>query len=158
MMSAYRFVSVWKFAAPIERVWKALNSPDTYPRWWPSMRSYRDLTPGVVGVGARSERVVKGRLPYQLRYTTTITRSDAPRELAYDATGDLVGDGRFLLEEKDGGTVVTFYWNVQTTHWWMNAFAFLLRPLLSWNHTQVMAEGERGLAKWLEESAVATPK
>src|SRR6185295_5442839 len=81
-MAEYRFVTVWHFAHPIERVWKALNRPEEYSRWWPSMKSYRDLTPGITGVGARSERVVRGSLPYVLRYTTTVTRSEAPLELA----------------------------------------------------------------------------
>jgi hypothetical protein len=56
-----------------------------------------------------------------------------------------------VLVGKDGGTEVTWYWNVRTQNWWMNTFAFLLRPLLSWNHHQVMAEGERGLVRWLEK-------
>jgi uncharacterized protein YndB with AHSA1/START domain len=150
-MAEYRFVTVWRFQQPIERVWKALNTPDDYHRWWPNMSSYRNLTPGITGVGARGERVVTGWLPYQLRYETTVTRNEPPREMAYDATGDLIGEGRMVLEQKDGWTEVTFYWNVRTAKGWMNWFAFLLRPLLIWNHHQVMAEGERGLVEWLRE-------
>ena len=154
-MAEYRFVTVWRIPAAIERVWKALNTADQYGDWWPNVVDFRDLTPGVSGVGARVERVIRGRLPYRLRYAVTITRSEPLRELAYDSTGDLTGDGRFVLEEKDGNIDVTFHWNVRTSHWWMNAFAFILRPLLSWNHHQVMAEGERGLIEWLKDPSHA---
>jgi uncharacterized protein YndB with AHSA1/START domain len=154
-MSEYRFVTEWRLQESIERVWQALNTPGAYSQWWPNMKRFRDLTPGVTGVGSRSERVVRGRLPYDLCYVITVTRVERPREMAHDAAGDLVGEGRMVLEEKGTETVVTIYWNVRTTKGWMNWFTFLLRPLLSWNHTQVMAAGERGLTDWLKDPANA---
>jgi uncharacterized protein YndB with AHSA1/START domain len=72
-MAEYRFVTHWRFDAPLERVWTELDTPERYPEWWPSMRVYRDLTHGMHGVGARAERVTKGALPYSLRYVTTVT-------------------------------------------------------------------------------------
>src|SRR5262249_11498635 len=108
-MPAYGFVTTWQFRAPRERVWQALNTPEDYPKWWPCIVSYKSLTPGVTGVGARAERAVRGRLPYTLHYTTTITKSEPPAELAYDAAGDLEGHGRFVLTPTDDGTKVVFY-------------------------------------------------
>lgn len=148
-MAAYSFVTHWRFDAPLAQVWAALDAAERYREWWPSIIAYHDLTPELHGVGARAERVVRGRLPYSLRYTTTVTHYEPPREIAYDAVGDLTGDGRFVLHEDGGQTHVTFYWNVSTAGFWLNLLAPLLKPLFAWNHNWVMAQGERGLATWL---------
>ena len=150
-MAAYSFVTRWRFRAPIEQVWDALNTPERYPEWWPCILEYRKLTPELTGVGARAERVVKGRLPYVLRYRTTITQHEPPRVIAYDAEGELAGKGRFVLAEDGDWTNVTFYWDVQTTGRWMNLLAPLLKWLFAWNHNWVMDRGERGLAAWLAQ-------
>jgi hypothetical protein len=149
-MAAYSFVTQWRFQAPIERVWDALNTPERYAEWWPCILEYRKLNPEITGVGAQAERVVKGRLPYSLRYRTTITRHEEPHEIAYDAEGQLLGRGRFVLCQEGGWTHVIFYWDVRTTGFWMNALAPLLKRLFAWNHNWVMAQGEKGLAEWLE--------
>ncbi len=148
-MAAYSFVTHWWFDAPLEAVWQALDAPERYTEWWPSIVEYKDLTPDIHGVGTRAERVVRGRLPYSLRYTTTTNRYDPPREIAYDAAGDLSGRGRFVLSFEAGRTHVTFHWDVETSGFWLNLLAPVLKPLFAWNHHWVMAQGERGLAQWL---------
>lgn len=145
-MAAYSFVTHWRFDAPIAAVWHELDDAASYPQWWPSIVAYQDLTPAIHGLGARAERVVRGRLPYDLRYTTTVTCYDPPREIAYDSIGDLKGSGRFVLHEEHDQTQVVFYWNVSTAGFWLNLLAPLLKPLFAWNHNWVMAQGERGLA------------
>ena len=50
-------------------------------------------------------------------------------------------------------TRVRYDWTIVTTKRWMNALAPLLEPAFRWNHHQVMAEGGRGLAKYLGRSA-----
>lgn len=154
-MAEYSFVTVWRFDAPVAQVWEALNAPERYPEWWPCIVAYRKLNPEVHGVGARAERSVRGLLPYTLRYTTTTTRLEKPREIAYDAAGDLVGRGRFVLAPRGEGTEVTFYWDVETTGRWLNWLAPLLRWLFAWNHNWVMARGQRGLAEWLRRQQPA---
>jgi uncharacterized protein YndB with AHSA1/START domain len=148
-VAAYHFVTVWRVSAPAERVWDVLTASERYGEWWPAFVAFRDLTPGVSGVGERAERVVRGRLPYSLRYITTVTLRERPREVAYDSEGDLVGRGRFVLEPDGDGTRVTYHWDVGTTRPLLNALAPLLRPLFAWNHDWVMAQGERGLARRL---------
>lgn len=148
-MASYSFVTTWRLHAPIADVWQALNDAERYHEWWPGMVAFRKLNPEVIGVGAKSERAVRGRLPYTLRYQTTTTRVDPPRELAYDASGDLVGRGRFVLSEQGEWTQVIFYWDVQTSGLWMNLLAPIFRRLFAWNHDWVMARGERGLANRL---------
>jgi uncharacterized protein YndB with AHSA1/START domain len=152
-MAAYHFVTKWRIPAPVERVWDVLDAPERYQDWWPMFVAYNPLTPELRGVGARAERVVRGVLPYQLRYVTTTTKVDPPRELAYDSTGDLTGDGRFLLTPVDGATEVTFFWDVSTNKTLMNMLTPLFRPLFEWHHNWVMKRGERGLVRLLKDSA-----
>ncbi len=150
-MADYNFLTIWRFPQPIARVWEAINAAEDYPRWWPNIVSYRFLTPNNPRcVGAQVERVVRGFLPYSLRYTTIITKSDPPHELAYDAAGDLVGSGRFVLCESAGQTEVAIYWQVSTAGRWLNRLAPLLKWLFAANHNAVMRRGERGLAAWLK--------
>jgi uncharacterized protein YndB with AHSA1/START domain len=151
LMAAYSFVTVWNIRAPRERVWDALNTPEEYPRWWPNIISYQKLNPEVIGVGARARRVVKGKLPYTLNYETVITKMEKPGEIAYDATGELVGKGKFVLTEQGpSATQVIFYWDVNTSGFWMNLLAPFLKWLFAWNHNSVMAQGEKGLAAWVQ--------
>lgn len=150
-MADYNFVTVWRFPQSIDCVWQVINAPEDYPRWWPNILSYRCLTPhNPRGVGAQGERVVRGFLPYSLRYTTTITLSDPPRELAYDAAGDLVGRGRFVLAQSADQTEVVIYWQVYTQGRWLNRLAPMLKWLFAANHNFVMRRGQRGLAAWLK--------
>jgi hypothetical protein len=149
-MAQYSFVTTWRFHQPIGRVWEAINAAEDYPQWWPNILSYECLTPdNPRGVGAQGKRIVRGILPYSLRYVTTITKSDAPRELAFDATGDLVGRGRFVFQELEGHTEVVIYWDVDTRGQWLNRLAPLLKWLFAWNHNYVMRQGEKGLCAWL---------
>ena len=102
-MARYRFVTTWRAAAPVAKVWDALQCLSA---WWPGMTAPVHLTPGTDGVGARYERVTRGKLPYDLRYFITVTRYDPPREMAYDSEGDLVGHGSYVLTETGGETQV----------------------------------------------------
>lgn len=153
-MANYNFVTIWRFPHSIDRVWQAINAAEDYPRWWPNILSYRCLTPhSPSGVGAQGERVVRGFLPYSLRYTTTITLCDPPRELAFDAAGDLVGRGRFVLSQSAGQTEVAIDWQVGTYGRWLNRLAPLLKWLFAANHNAVMRRGQRGLSAWLSHPA-----
>src|SRR5690348_1747819 len=100
-MARYSFATRWRVAAPAGKVWDALQC---LSEWWPGMATPRHLTPGRDGVGARYERVTRGKLPYSLRYVITVTRFDPPRECAYDSEGDLVGRGRYVLTPVDDAT------------------------------------------------------
>ena len=153
-MAAYSFITRWRIAAPLEAVWPLLDDLEHYGQWWPAFVGYADLTPGLHGVGGRSEQVVRGPLPYKLRYVTTVTEYAPPRIVAYDSIGDLEGKGRFVLEpDGNNATNVTFHWDVSTKGAVLNFLAPLLKPLFAWNHNWVMREGQRGLAARLADSA-----
>ena len=149
-MEPYSFVTTWRVDAPANKVWDALQCMSS---WWPGMESSQNLNPGQEGIGARYERITRGRLPYSLRYIITITRFDPPRASSYDSEGDLVGKGSYVLTQTGATTEIVFTWDVATRGFWMNVLAPALKPLFAWNHNYVMAKGEKALARYLHEGA-----
>jgi hypothetical protein len=148
-MAEYRFITRWHLKAPQQRVWDVLMDGRRYPEWWPCYKQYRNLSPEVDGIGAASELVVRGLLPYDIRYRMDVTHCDPLRELRFNASGDLAGEGRMVFQRDGDGTLVTLHWYVQTTGFWLNMTAPVLRWLFVWNHNWVMRRGERGIAEWL---------
>jgi hypothetical protein len=151
-MAEYCFLTEWRINAPQQRVWEILNDVERTTEWHPCYKAGRILTPGVVGVGAACENVIRGVLPYDLRYRLDCTAFDPPRESRYRSTGDVVGEGRMVCIPDGEGTLVQFYWTVRTAGFWMNLLAPLLKWLFAWNHNYVMRQGERGLVRWFCDS------
>lgn len=151
-MTVYSFVTKWHFDAPVEKVWDELTDALSWPSWWSSYRkvAYRGtitrLTPGAV-----SDNEVRGQLPYSLRFTTVITTVDPYKGYELESSGDLAGKGKFVLQPKDGGTDVTYFWDVSTTHPVLNLFSKLsfVKTLMAQNHDYVMNQGYEGLTKRL---------
>lgn len=144
----YSFVTIWRLRAPIERVFEALDDPLRWPSWWPSVPEVVELEPnGPDGVGGRYRFTFKGRLPYLLRFDSTVTRRERPTGLEGAAEGELEGTGRWNLSEADGWTTARYDWNVATTRWWMNLLAPLpfVAPIFRLNHHAVMRDGLQGI-------------
>jgi uncharacterized protein YndB with AHSA1/START domain len=147
----YRFITRWRVSAPRQVVWDILTDSQRYPEWWPGYKRCQQLTPGVTGVGAAAEYVVRGPLPYEVRYCLEVTHYDPPNEVAVSAAGDLVGAGRVVYEPDGDGTLVTFFWTVRTSGFWLNLLVPVLRWLFAWNHNSVMRQGEQGIIRRLRD-------
>jgi uncharacterized protein YndB with AHSA1/START domain len=155
-MSDYKFVTVWKIAAPIERVWEAINHPEEWPTWWRGMEQVIKLEPGDEhGVGSVRRYVCKSRLPYQLVFTMRTTRVERPRLLVGEAFGELEGTGRWEFEMDGNLTVARYTWTVKTAKAWMNLLAPVARPLFEWNHDVIMRWGAEGLGRLLEAESIS---
>lgn len=143
-MGSYRFVTTWRIAAARDRVAAVLTDVQAYPRWWPGIEEVVGHARGAgLGVGRVT---VRGRLPYRLHLSITGHEARRGRELVVDATGDLVGSGRWHLHEDAGVTTATYTWQVATTKPWMRLVEPVVRPLFVWNHHELMLRGADGLA------------
>jgi carbon monoxide dehydrogenase subunit G len=155
-MADYHYVSTWQLQAPIEQVWTALNDLEHLPVWYRGVQQARELAPGdAQGVGRRVRYVIKGRLPLQLTFEATTTRSVPPRDQDLWAEGELAGTGRWSLEQQGEVTTARYRWDVHTTRPWMNLLAPLARPLFTWNSRGVMLRAGQGLARFLGVPLVA---
>ena len=100
-------------------------------------------------VGSTYRIAWRSRIPYELEFDFTVRKVDPPCCMEGDAHGDLTGNGRWLLFERDGVTAVLYDWHVETSKRWMRAVAPLARPVFDYNHDVVMRWGGEGLANRL---------
>jgi carbon monoxide dehydrogenase subunit G len=155
-MADYHYVSTWQLKAPIEQVWAALNDLDHLPAWYSGVQEAQELAPGdTQGIGRRVRYVIKGRLPLQLAFEATTTRSLPPRDQELRAEGELAGTGRWSLEQQGEVTTARYTWDVRTTRPWMNLLAPVARPIFAWNSKGVMLQAGEGLARFLGVPLVA---
>ncbi len=149
--TGYDFLTVWRFAAPLHRVWDEIYHSERWPHWWRGLESVAELEQGDDrGIGNVRRYAWKGGLPYRLTFDVRTVRIDEMVLLAGEASGDLEGTGVWHFASRDAMTEVRHEWRVRTTKWWMNALAPVAGWLFRRNHDAIMAGGARGLAERLQ--------
>lgn len=155
-MGSYRFVTIWRLDAPIDRVFGEIDGIEQWPRWWPSVRAVERLASGDGdGIGAAFRTTFRGRLPYELRFDLRTTRRVPPTSLVGDATGELEGVGEWTLWQEGSWTHVRYVWAIRTTAAWMNLLAPLpfVDAIFRLNHHSVMRSGLAGIRRRLGDVA-----
>lgn len=144
----YSFVTHWRLPGTCEQVYGLLNDLPTLKTYWPSL--YREVS---VGDDAQTVKVrTKGFLPYVIDWMFRVTERQPYRGFKIEAWGDLAGRGEWSFVQKENGVDVTYSWTVSLQKPYLRHL-FFLRPILSLNHSYVMRQGRRGLAKALKEGA-----
>jgi hypothetical protein len=140
----YRFRSEWALEAPRARVFDVLRKGENYERWWPQVKRSARLGDGSYELVARSF------LPYELHVVLTeSTIDEAAGILEANLDGDLEGFSRWTLSERGGKTIATFDQEVVTHKPLLNTLSPVVKPLLRYNHTVMMRQGEQGLRRYL---------
>ena len=140
----YRFRSEWELDAPRARVFEVLRKGESYEKWWPQVKRSARLSDG------RYELAVRSFLPYELRMVLTESVIDeGTGVLEANLEGDLEGFSRWTLTEQRGKTIALFEEEVVTHKPLLNTLSPLVKPLLRYNHTVMMRQGERGLRRYL---------
>jgi hypothetical protein len=153
---SFRFVTVWRLQAPIERVFATIDDTAAWPEWWPSVTSVERLAEGdETKLGAVDRMTFVGRLPYRLAFDMQVARRRPPIELVGLATGELEGVGDWSLRPEGDWTVVRYEWSIRTTRRWMNLLAPLpfVSEIFGLNHHAVMRDGLRGIRRRLGDVA-----
>jgi uncharacterized protein YndB with AHSA1/START domain/quercetin dioxygenase-like cupin family protein len=147
--SEYEFVDEWDVAAPPEAVYDALADPRTYPQWWRPV--YLDVqADGPPALGAVSDHRFKGRLPYELKVRSRITRHEPPHVVSTEVDGDLRGQGTWTLTPTAGGTHVRFDWRVFADRPLLRLLTPIARPAFRWNHVWAIARAMKGLEPYAQ--------
>jgi len=148
----YVFVDEWDVAAPPEAVFDAIADGRTYPQWWRPV--YIDVdADGPAELGKQSRQHFKGRLPYHLHTSSTVTAIDPPRSVTAEVEGDLRGTGTWTLTPTASGTHVRFDWQVHADRKLLKLLTPVLRPLFRWNHNWAIARAMDGLEPFARERA-----
>jgi quercetin dioxygenase-like cupin family protein/uncharacterized protein YndB with AHSA1/START domain len=151
----YVFVDEWDVAAPVDAVFELLADARTYPSWWRPV--YLDAeSDGPPELGRVARQHFKGRLPYHLHTTSTITVFEPPARLGADVVGDLSGRGLWTLTESSGVTHVRFDWQVLADKPLLRVLTPVLRPLFRWNHAWAIARAREGLEPAAQRLAEST--
>jgi Polyketide cyclase / dehydrase and lipid transport len=149
-MTQYHFVTVWKYEAPVEKIWPILRDAEKWPSWWKGVRKVETLQPGDEnGVGSVQRYTWRSQLPYNLVFDMRVVRVVPFKEIEGDASGELVGKGLWYLSREGSITRMQYNWDIATTKPWMNTLEPIARPFFAWNHDAVMRWGGKGLAKLL---------
>ncbi|MEN8615151.1 SRPBCC family protein [Dehalogenimonas sp. THU2] len=152
----YNLLTRWRFDAPADRVWSLIYNAEALAGHWPGIRRFHILNiEEGLKAGCRIAVRVKS-LPGDLDFMLEVTEVEPGRRLALVCSGDLQGEGHWMVEERDGATLSEFSWNVATTEWFMNILGLLLKPLLIRSHDRTMAHGYEVLSEWLKQPLVAT--
>ena len=138
-------------------VWQVLTAtPFSWEKWWPQLDDLRTLDVHDDYVGTRFSCVWRAPTGYKLRCVFETLAATYPSRMSFGATGDLIGTASWSYrQQQSGATIVDIIWEVETTKWWMNLFAPLLKPVFTRSHDQVMASGEHGLNAYLAEQKIS---
>jgi uncharacterized protein YndB with AHSA1/START domain len=141
----FHFKTTWRVKAPLEAVWACIYDYEHWPLWWDGVDVEVVERGAADTVGMVLKHVWKSKLPYELRFTITITSVQPLSRIEVSSEGELVGTGSMAFSNEGTETVVRFTWNVETATAWMNLIAPLARPVFTWNHDTIMEWGVRGL-------------
>jgi polyketide cyclase/dehydrase/lipid transport protein len=133
----------------------ALRDIESWPQWWPVVRRVTPVTPE--SGPAVWEFRFRTRLPYDIVFAAEVLDDDPLAGMRVRVTGRLAGEGGWRAEPVPRGTLVCFDWWVRPQLAWMRAVAPLARPVFSWNHRSLMADGAFGLARRLDTRLLAAP-
>jgi carbon monoxide dehydrogenase subunit G len=144
--SHYVFRTHWRLPAPPDRVYAALADVESYPQWWPQVRSTRRID------DVSGEVTCRSLLPYDLTFLMHRDVEDAAAmTLRAHMEGDLAGTSQWTVMGDGPGAVAIFDEDVDVGIGLLRAAGRLFRPALRLNHHHMMRSGEKGLRHHLAD-------
>ncbi len=120
----YCFSTTWRIEAPLPAVWAAVRDVAHWPHWWKNVERVVEIAPGTgEGIGAVHRYWWKGVLPYRIVFDMHVTHMNPLVALEGEATGDVLGTGRWEFSNDGAATIVRYDWQVHTSRPWMNLLA-----------------------------------
>ena len=155
-MADFNFVTTWRIDAPLPMVCDAIYHCLSWPTWWEGVENVEEIAPGdAAGIGSRLRFIWKGHLPYRLTFDIRVTSAVPLKSIEGQASGELVGIGCWQFSGDGPVSVVRYEWKVRTNRRWLNFISLIAKPLIQWNHDQVMRQGGEGLARLLNARLVS---
>ncbi len=154
----YEFLTRWRVEASPEEVYRLLEDPPGYVRWWPAIwLRVEELDPGDEHrVGSVYRITSKGWLPYILRWTSTTAEKVFPHRIVTRADGDLQGAGTWTIRPDGRFTDAELRWEVAADKPLLKYLSFALKPAFAANHNWAMRRGEESLRLELARRHAAT--
>lgn len=151
IMTTFHLKTTWKIPASIEACWFSILDVEAWPDWWKYVDEVVKVNPGdVTSINSIHKYSWSTLLPYQLVFELRVTQFIPYQRIAFDAKGDLKGNGYCQFIQKNKMTHILFDWNVETNKAWMRSFTNITYPIFKWNHKRVMQSGEQSLIQKLD--------
>jgi hypothetical protein len=143
----YRFLTRWRFEGTPEEVYRIIDDPEGFVRWWPAVwLRVEVLEPGDrQGIGKLVRVLSKGWLPYLLQWTARTIEKEFPNRMVLRASGEFEGEGRWSFRADGPNVAVEYQWTIEANKPLLRYLSFLLRPIFAANHGWAMARGEESL-------------
>lgn len=135
----FRFRDSWRVEASPPEVHAVLLDLEHYPAWWPQVVAVAKVDDDTARVLCRST------LPYTLDLLLHAVHRE-PERLETAVSGDLSGSVRWRLVAEGTGTRLDFEQQVRVARRGLAVASYVARPVLRWNHDQMMAGCRSGLA------------
>ena len=138
----YAFDHVTEVDADLDEVREVLLDLERYVAWWPQVKAVASLGPDDALVVCRST------LPYDLE----LHLHAASREgdvLRVEIDGPIRGYAQWTLSRTHNGTRLEFEQRVRAVGRMFVLASYVAKPLLAWNHHQMMRGAETGLGEAL---------
>lgn len=155
----YDLSSSWAFPNSQQEVWDVIADPNmAWPDWWPGCTlakpleriPYTGTSEADTLLATTATLNFKASLGYTLSVSYHPTLVDSPNEIAFDAGGDLEGEGRVSLSATNNGqTQMDIEWRVRPTSRWMSFLSPVASPAFTYAHATLMRRGEQGLKNYL---------
>ncbi|MGI8762338.1 MAG: SRPBCC family protein [Jatrophihabitantaceae bacterium] len=146
------FCSQWHLDVTPRATFDALADADSYPAWWPQVRSAQRLD------DTSGELRCRSLLPYELVFVVHREIEDrAGGILRGRVAGDLSGWSQWTVTADAEGTSAVFDEDVVVEKSLVRAAGRIARPLLRLNHDRMMRAGERGLRRHLAGADLHAP-
>jgi hypothetical protein len=99
--------------------------------------------------------MIRGHLPYSLKFEMVVNDFIACSFVSFTVTGDLNGEGFCQVVPSESGSVVHFTWNVSPARLWMRMGASFARAVFIKNHDQIVDQSINGFKRWIAEQSIA---
>ncbi|MEE3715859.1 SRPBCC family protein [Tumidithrix elongata RA019] len=148
----YHFIAHWYFNAPIEHVWKEIEDTSNISGW---LRDFRKVTPRSVQKEERRSVDIdveyRGDLPYTFRFSMRVIKVEPPHLLELEATGNLIGRGKWVLRSQDQGKAATYFWDVTVANPFFALFVKFpwFKAITERNHNATMDRAYQALKQKL---------
>jgi hypothetical protein len=153
----FHIVTTWHIRGRIADIAAILTDAIALPDWWGQVYLSTAITaPGDAnGIGRSVAVNSKGRLPYHIQWTATLTSSNAPHTWEIAASGNLSGRGIWTLTQQGPIAHVSYDWRVSADRPLFRILAPVMRPVFAWNHRWAMAQGAVALQAELVRRGLA---
>ena len=152
-MTTFHLTTIWKIQASIESCWFSIIDVETWPSWWKYVDKVIEIKRGdASGINTTHQYDWSTCLPYHLVFNLRVTKLVPYKLIAFEAQGDLTGNGYCKFTHKNNQTNIKFVWNVRASKPWMSFIASIAGPVFEWNHRLVMRSGLQSLIQRLNSS------